>query len=240
MLNPSGLSALNLSRSFSGMPVLKGVSLHALPSQVTSLLGPNGSGKSTSIKILSGVLSPSSGSVNLNGCDLKESAVEFKGRLGFVPDVGGLFPRLTGWEHLELNARLRKLKNWETHARNLLFRLDLDQAAGKRSGGYSHGMSRKLSTAIAFQAEPELLLLDEPFDGVDPLGIEVMLSMVSEAKERGASILISTHLLDTIEDLSDNVYVLHHGVIKAEGSPDQLKVETQESSLTNAYKSFLR
>lgn len=220
--------------------MLKAISLQALPFQITSLLGPNGSGKSTSIKILSGVLSPSSGTVTLNGCDLKDSAVEFKGRLGFVPDVGGLFPRLTGWEHLELNARLRKLKNWEPHARNLLFRLDLDQAAGKRSGSYSHGMSRKLSTAIAFQAEPELLLLDEPFDGVDPLGIEVMLSMISEAKERGASILISTHLLDTIEDLSDNVYVLHHGAIKAEGSPEQLKVETKETSLTNAYKSFLR
>lgn len=236
----AGLHASNLRRSFAGALVLKGVSLEAPGGKVTSLLGPNGSGKSTSIKILSGVLAPSEGEVTLNGLSLRKSSVEFKHQLGFVPDVGGLFPRLTGWEHLELNARLRKLKNWEPRARELFTRLDLQEAAGKRSGSYSHGMSRKLSAAIAFQSEPKLLLLDEPFDGVDPLGIDVMLEMIQEAKIGGASVLISTHLLDTAETLSDNVYVLHHGLIKAAGTPQQLKDATKQDSLAKAYKSFLR
>lgn len=240
MSSQSGLQASNLKRSFAGTLVLKGISLEAPKGEITALLGPNGSGKSTSIKILSGVLSPSEGEVTLNGLSLEESSVEFKRHLGFVPDVGGLFPRLTGWEHLELNARLRNLKNWEPRARELLGRLDLTEAAGKYSGGYSHGMSRKLSSAIAFQSEPDLLLLDEPFDGVDPLGIDIMLELIEEAKSQGASVLVSTHLLDTAEALSDKVYVLHHGLIKAAGSPEQLKTLTAEESLAKAYKNLLR
>ena len=116
------------------------------------------------------------------------------GPVGYCPDVGGLVPRATPWEHLQLSARLRRLDGWEDRARDLLERFELGDVAHRVTTGFSHGMGRRLSVCLAALHEPEVLLLDEPFDGVDPIGVEATFDVINDARSRGACVLVSTHL----------------------------------------------
>jgi ABC-2 type transport system ATP-binding protein len=190
-----------------------------------AVLGPNGAGKSTTMKIISGVARPTSGQVWIDGVDVQTDPLEARRRTGYVPDVGGLFPRLTGWEHLELAARVRGLDPdaWPHRARDLVGRLGLSDAAGRRASSYSHGMGRKLSLAVALLPGPPLLLLDEPFDGVDPAGSVAVRELIAEASSAGAGVLVSTHLLDTAERVCDQLVVLRAGRALATGDAATLR-----------------
>ncbi|HEV7205658.1 MAG TPA: ABC transporter ATP-binding protein [Jatrophihabitans sp.] len=218
----SGLEVAGLTRRFGARAVVDGLTFTAAPGTVTGLLGPNGCGKSTTLKLLAGALVASAGTAHLDGAPLGVNQVATKAVTGFIPDVGGLFPRLSGREHLELTARLYQLREWRRRAEELLDVLDLRDAADQRAGTYSHGMSRKLSAAVALLPPTRLLLADEPFDGVDATGIDTLAELLADRAADGTCVLVTTHLLGVAETLCDSVHLMYDGRLRARVTGDEL------------------
>ncbi|HEV2888766.1 MAG TPA: ABC transporter ATP-binding protein [Frankiaceae bacterium] len=186
------------------------------PGASVALVGRNGAGKSTTLRALAGVLPPTAGTVVVGGVDARHDPAGVRARVGYCPDVGGLVPRATPWEHLALAARLRRMPaGWEQRARDLLERFELGGATHRVTAGFSHGMGRRLSVVLAAFHEPPLLLLDEPFDGVDPLGVEATLDVVREARLGGGAVVVSTHLLSLAVEACDEAVVLRAGRVVA-------------------------
>jgi ABC-2 type transport system ATP-binding protein len=196
---------------FGEVEAVAGVDLTAHSGRATALLGRNGAGKSTTMRVLAGVVPATSGTVVVAGHDLRDASLAARRAVGYCPDVGGLVPRATPWEHLQLAARLRRLTDWEPHARDLLERFELGDAANRVTGGFSHGMGRRLSVLLAAFHRPEVLLLDEPFDGVDPTGVEATMDVIGDARARGACVLVSTHLRELAIEACGEVLVLRGG-----------------------------
>ncbi|MGI8992716.1 MAG: ABC transporter ATP-binding protein [Nocardioidaceae bacterium] len=180
----------------------------------TALVGRNGAGKSTTMRVLAGLIPPSDGQAYVDGHDLRRDALLAKRASGYYPDVGGLVPRATPWEHLQLAPRLRRLEpGWEDGARELLEQFGLGAAAHRVTAGFSHGMGRRMSVVLAAFHRPRVLLLDEPFDGVDPFGAEATLGVITDARSRGAAVLVSTHLLELAVQACDEAVVLRGGLV---------------------------
>jgi ABC-2 type transport system ATP-binding protein len=196
---------------FGEIDAVRGVDLTAEAGRATALLGRNGAGKSTTMRVLAGVVPPTGGTVLVDGIDVSADALAVKRVVGYCPDVGGLVPRATPWEHLQLAATLRGLCDWEDRARRALDRFDLGGAAHRVTGGFSHGMGRRLSVVLACFHEPDVLLLDEPFDGVDPVGVEATLEAIADARARGAVVLVSTHLRELAMEACERALVLRAG-----------------------------
>ena len=181
-----------------------------------ALVGRNGAGKSTTLRVLAGVLPPTSGSVRVGGVDAAKDPSGTKARVGYCPDVGGLIPRATPWEHLQLAATLRDMPaGWQDRAHDLLDRFDLGGVADRLAATFSHGMGRRLSVVLAAFHSPDVLLLDEPFDGVDPLGVEATMEVIRELRLTGSAVLVSTHLLDLAVQACDQAVVLRRGAVVA-------------------------
>lgn len=191
-----------------------------------ALVGRNGAGKSTCMRVLAGVMPATAGAVSLAGVDAVATPDRAREVVGYCPDVGGLVPRLTPWEHLRLAARLRGLPaGWQERAQDLLERFDLGGAADRVTAGFSHGMGRRLSVVLAAFHEPAVLLLDEPFDGVDPLGVEATLEEIRRARLRGAAVLVSTHLLGLAVTACQEAVVLRRGAVVAAEPAEDLSGE---------------
>ncbi len=181
-----------------------------------ALVGRNGAGKSTTLKVLAGVLPPSGGTVTVAGVDAVRDPSAAKARVGYCPDVGGLIPRATPWEHLQLAATLRHLPDgWQQRGADLLDRFDLGGVTDRITAGFSHGMGRRMSVVLAAFHEPAVLLLDEPFDGVDPLGVEATMEVIREHRLQGSAVLVSTHLLDLAVQSCEEAVVLRQGSVVA-------------------------
>lgn len=206
-----GVLVDGLRVQFGTVDAVAGVDLRVEVGQAMALLGRNGAGKSTTMRVLAGVVPPSGGVAVVGGYDVREDTLDAKRVVGYCPDVGGLVPRATPWEHLQLNARLRGLVAWEGRGRALLERFDLGDVAHRVTAGFSHGMSRRLSVVLAALHEPAVLLLDEPFDGVDPVGVEATFEVIQDARARGAAVIVSTHLRDLAVEVCSEVAVLRGG-----------------------------
>jgi ABC-2 type transport system ATP-binding protein len=197
---------------FGTVDAVRGIDLRVGGGTATALLGRNGAGKSTTMRVLAGVIPPTGGRVSVDGYDVRTENLAAKRVTGYCPDVGGLVPRATPWEHLQLAARLRRLPDgWEERARDLLERFDLGGAAHRVTAGFSHGMGRRLSVILAAFHGPSVLLLDEPFDGVDPLGVEATMDVIADARARGAAVLVSTHLRELAVQACQHAIVLRGG-----------------------------
>jgi ABC-2 type transport system ATP-binding protein len=201
---------------FGEVEAVAGIDLVAYAGQATALLGRNGAGKSTTMRVLAGVVPPTAGEVTVAGLDVRRENLAARRVTGYCPDVGGLVPRATPWEHLQLSARLRRLSGWEERARDLLERFELGDVAHRVTAGFSHGMGRRLSVVLAALHEPRVLLLDEPFDGVDPIGVEATLEVIGDARASGACVLVSTHLRELAVEACGTVQVLRGGSRVAE------------------------
>jgi ABC-2 type transport system ATP-binding protein len=205
-----------LTVSFGSVTAVDGFDLSVTAGSSVALVGRNGAGKSTTLRVLGGVLPPTSGSVTVDGEDAARHPDRVREIVGYCPDVGGLIPRATPWEHLALAARLRGLEpSWTERATDLLDRFDLLTAADRITAGFSHGMGRRMSVVLAAFHAPKVLLLDEPFDGVDPLGVEATLELIRELRVTGSAVLVSTHLLDLAVQACDEAVVLRHGQVVA-------------------------
>ena len=205
------LLAEGLVVDFGAVRAVGGFDLCVTGGASVALLGRNGAGKSTTMRVLAGVLPPSAGTVTVMGMDVAREPAGVRAAVGYCPDVGGLIPRATAWEHLQLAARLRGMRRWRHHAAGLLERFELEDAADRVTAGFSHGMSRRLSVALAVFHAPPLLLLDEPFDGVDPTGVDATLDVIREARAAGAAVIVSTHLMDLAVQACDEAVVLRGG-----------------------------
>jgi ABC-2 type transport system ATP-binding protein len=202
----------NLWVRFGPVDAVRGIEFSVPAGSATALLGRNGAGKSTTMRVLAGVIPPTGGLVSVDGLDIRKEALQVKRVTGYCPDVGGLVPRATPWEHLQLAARLRRMPaGWGERARDLLERFDLGGAAHRVTAGFSHGMGRRMSVILAAFHRPRVLLLDEPFDGVDPLGVEATMDVIADARARGACILVSTHLRELAIEACSDVLVLRGG-----------------------------
>jgi len=210
---------------FGRLAAVDGVDLQVQGGQALALVGRNGAGKSTTMRVIAGVLPADAGTVFVAGHDARRDPLSARAVVGYCPDVGGLLPRVTGWEHLQLAARLRGLTGWHDRATELLERFDLTDAADRVCATYSHGMGRRFSVLLAAFHSPPVVLLDEPFDGVDPLGVEATLDLVSELRARRSAVLISTHLLDLAARACPDAVVLRQGQVVARTATETLQGE---------------
>jgi ABC-2 type transport system ATP-binding protein len=212
-------------KDFWGRPkvaALSGIDLSIGPGEVCALVGPNGSGKTTLVKILLGLLFPTKGSAKIFGQHCFE--LSSKSRIGFLAEENCFYPHLTGMETLTFYSKLLKIP--KTHRKNrideLLYLTDMTEAANRPIGEYSLGMLRRIGIAQALLADPELIILDEPTNGLDPIGIEEIHQLILKLKQRGKSIFICTHLLTETEDICDQICLLHKGKLLASGSIEEL------------------
>jgi ABC-2 type transport system ATP-binding protein len=188
------LDVQGIGRSYGSHRVVDDVTFTVQRGSILAVLGPNGCGKSTTMKVLAGAIPADAGRYWVDG--EPGGSDHARQSTGYVPDTRGVFPRLTGREHLALAARLHRATVSEQVLDALIDRLGLDEVVELPAAAYSHGQSRRLSMAMALVADPPLLLVDEPFDGVDPEGVDTITGLLLEARDRGRAVLLTTHLLD--------------------------------------------
>jgi len=225
------VSTANLTRRFGELVAVNDVNLCVAPGQFFGFLGPNGAGKSTTIKMLTGLLAPTSGRIEILGLDFAERTSEVKRQIGVVPEGLALFGRLTGAEYLTFVGRMYGLDR-ETTAKRTAELLEFMQLANeprKLVTDYSHGMQKKLAMAAAVIHGPKILFLDEPFEGVDAIAAGTLKSMLQRMIARGATIFLTSHVLEIVERLCSHVAIIDRGVLVAQGSLEELRagVESQ-------------
>jgi len=214
-----------LTRSFGELIAVNGVTLSVAAGQFFGFLGPNGAGKSTTIKMLTGLLEPTAGTIEILGAPFSAGALELKRQIGVVPEGMALLGRLTAPEYLHFVGRMYGLDR-ETTARRTEELLDFMQLAGdsrKLVTDFSHGMQKKLALAAAVIHGPKVLFLDEPFEGVDAIAAGMLKTMLQGMIQRGATIFLTSHVLEIIERLCSHVAIIHQGRLVANGSLEELR-----------------
>jgi ABC-2 type transport system ATP-binding protein len=219
---------------------LHDVSMSIHKKEVCALIGPNGSGKTTLVKILLGLLFPTSGGAQVFGQNCFD--ISNKYRIGFLAEENCFYKHLSGEETLNFYGKLLNLPYVERRDRvqELLKLVGMEHAAKRPLGEYSLGMLRRIGIAQALLADPELLILDEPTNGLDPLGIEEVHNLILSLKERGKAILISTHLLAESDAICDQLILLHQGHVLAEGKTDQLHQDYGTNSMKEIFLKLVK
>src|SRR6201984_1770093 len=233
-MDTPAISTENLKRRFGEFIAVDNVNLRVTPGQFFGFLGPNGAGKSTTIKMLTGLLAPSAGRIEILGIDLNAHPVDVKRQIGVVPEGMALFGRLTGAEFLSLAGRMYGLDR-TTAAKRAAELLDFMQLADqpkKLVTDYSHGMQKKLALAAAVIHGPKILFLDEPFEGVDAIASGTLKAMLQSMISRGATIFLTSHVLEIVERLCSHLAIIHRGRLVAQGSLEELRagVEAQAAA----------
>lgn len=213
------LSVNNVTKKYGKVIANENISLQIADGQIAVLLGPNGAGKSTIIKSIIGFLKYQ-GSVTVDG--LLNKSIEAKRIMGYIPEIPSLYPNLTVDEHLEFVARAYKLDNYKDYKEELLRRFELDDKKKKFGDELSKGMQQKLSICCGLLPKPKLILFDEPMIGLDPHAIKELKSLLLELKQQGASVLVSTHMIDSIEELWDTTYIMMKGRVVAVVERDKM------------------
>ncbi|MFL6230494.1 MAG: ABC transporter ATP-binding protein [Pyrinomonadaceae bacterium] len=219
------VETVNLVRRFGEFAAVDGVNLRVKRGQFFGFLGPNGAGKSTTIKMLTGLLAPTAGVARVLGYDIAREPLEVKRRIGVVPEDLNLFERLTGAEMLTFTGRMYGLTREETaeRARELLELMELDSDPKKLAVEYSHGMKKKLSLACALIHRPEILFLDEPFEGVDAVASRTLKDLLQKLTGRGLTVFLTSHVLEIVERLCTDIAIIADGRLVTSGSLDALR-----------------
>lgn len=219
------LSIRGLTKRFSGRPAVDHLDLDVPAGSFCGLLGPNGSGKTTTLRIVSGMERPDAGTATVDGLDTWADPVAVRRRIGVVPDPLRLFDRLTAREHLRHLGRLRGLAPDEVERRSaeLLGVLGLEADADAHVGGFSHGMRKKVALAAALLHRPGVLLLDEPFEGVDPGSTVTIHSILERYRAGGGTVVFSSHVMALVERYCDVVAIIASGRLLAAGPVDQVR-----------------
>jgi len=226
------LTVTNLTKRYGRFVAVDGVSFAVAPGTITGLLGPNGSGKSSILHSLTGVVTPTSGSIAIAGNPHSSTAA--KAALGFVPDDLALPLNLTGYEYLDLVRRLQPRSDLEL-AHELAHLLAIDAALGRLVAEYSHGMKRKIQTIAALLHRPTLLVLDEPFRGLDPEAHMVLRHLIASFVDDGGGVLVATHDLAAAETYCDTVTIVADGTVVAQGVAAGLLAEYDEPTLEGVF-----
>jgi ABC-2 type transport system ATP-binding protein len=231
------LEVLNLTKTFAGLPAVDGVTFNIRPGEVLGYLGPNGAGKSTTVKMLTGLLEPTSGRVLFHGEDVRRDMKAFQRRLGYVPEEAHLYPHLSGREYLQLAGRIRGIKRrvLEPKMDELLRLVGLWDDRHASLASYSKGMRQKILLLAALIHDPELLILDEPFSGLDVNAAMVLRSLLHSLADRQKMILYSSHVLEVVEKVAHSVLILRKGRVVAHDSVARLREVMAESSLEGVF-----
>jgi ABC-2 type transport system ATP-binding protein len=206
-------------------PVIHDLSFSIAPGELVGLIGLNGAGKSTTIKHIIGLMNPRNGEIRLNNVTFEENMDKYRSAFSYIPETPVLYDELTLKEHLELTAMAYGLDQETLAARSeiLLKEFRMGKRLNWFPSHFSKGMRQKVMIMCAFLVNPSLYIIDEPFVGLDPLGIQSLLDQMNEKKKTGASVLMSTHILSTAERYCDRILLLHNGRIRAQGTMDDLR-----------------
>ena len=238
------LEIKNLIGWYSRIPVLKGISFQVKPGELVGLIGLNGAGKSTTINHVIGLLRPFSGEITLNGINIQQDPVDYKKQIAYVPETPILYDELTLREHIELTIKAYSLNTEEAwiRARKLLKTFRLDNKLDWFPANFSKGMKQKVMICCALMTYAKLLIVDEPFYGLDPLAVHDLLELIEERKKAGTAVLMSTHVLDTAQRYCDRFVLLANGKVRARGTLDELrqKADKPDESLDDIYLSLAR
>jgi len=233
-MNSAAIATQGLTRRFGALTAVDDVNLRVAPGQFFGFLGPNGAGKSTTIKMLIGLLAPTAGRIEILGLDLAANSLEVKRQIGVVPEGMALFGRLTGAEYLNFAGRMYGLDREiaANRAAELLDFMQLADQPKKLVTDYSHGMQKKLALAAAVIHGPKILFLDEPFEGVDAIASGTLKVMLQSMIARGATIFLTSHVLEIVERLCSHLAIIHRGRLVAQGSLEELRagVEAQAAA----------
>ncbi|MCC6540508.1 MAG: ABC transporter ATP-binding protein [Bryobacterales bacterium] len=231
------LEVRDLTKRYSGIPVVDRVSFTISPGQVLGYLGPNGAGKSTTVKMLIGLIDPSEGQIFFHGSGIAGDLTAYQRRIGYVPEEATLYPHLSGREYLQLAGRLRGMAAAELDPRldELLRLFGLWADRHSPIGSYSKGMRQKILLSAALLHDPELLVLDEPFSGLDVNAALVLRSLIKRLAERGRIIFYSSHVLEVVEKICDRVLILRRGQVVAYEEVARLREVMSQPSLEGVF-----
>ena len=231
------LEVQHLTKCYSGIPVVDGVSFTIRPGEILGYLGPNGAGKSTTIKMLVGLIEPTSGEIRFCGRDTRADLRAYQRRIGYVPEEPHLYPHLSGREYLQLVGRLRGMPRTvlEPKMDELLQLVGLWEDRHSALAGYSKGMRQKILLLAAVLDDPELLILDEPFSGLDVNATLVLRSLLESLAGRQKMILYSSHVLEVVEKVCHTVLILRQGQVVAHDSVARLSELASEASLEGVF-----
>jgi len=225
-----------LYKSFGRVTALRDVTFSAPDGRITGLIGPNGAGKTTALRILYAILRPDRGSASVDSYDTTTAALQVQRRIGALPDSHGLYPRLTGRENIRYYGRLHD-QSGEALERNieaLIKLLDMQDVADRRAEGFSEGQRVKVAIARALVHQPHNILLDELAGGLDVFSRRAMRAFIRRLRDEGRCVLFSSHIMQEVSMLCDNIIVLARGQVVATGTPDELRQMTHQTNLEDA------
>ncbi len=236
MIEVSGLRKVFKSKK-KKIEALKGIEFKAYPGEIFGLLGPNGAGKTTTLRILATMLVPTGGDARIDGVSVKENPMEIRKKIGFLSTETGLYDRLTGEETLRFFGKLAGLddKMIEERINNLLKSLSLFKDRKRLVSEYSSGMKQKLSIARALIHNPDVIIFDEPTNGLDIIATKTVVDFLKDMREKGKTVVISTHILDVVEKLCDRVAIINKGKILANEKMDVLKSNYNAKTIEDVF-----
>jgi sodium transport system ATP-binding protein len=231
------IEASTLRKAFGDVTAVRDVSLRAQDGKVTGLLGPNGAGKSTTLRILYTVLRPDGGDATIDGISVLRDPLEARKHIGVLPHGTGIYPNLTARENILYFGALHGLsrKDSETRATELIGLLEMEEFADRIAKGFSQGQRVKTALARAIVHRPRNVLLDEPTNGLDVMAVRTLRSLLKRLRDEGHCLLFSSHVMQEVGALCDEVVVIAHGTVVANGTPDDIRSRTGESNLEDAF-----
>lgn len=231
------LTVDNLYKKFKKTEAVRGICFDLFGGEIIGLIGPNGAGKTTTLKCIVGLLNKNMGEINVLGMDYLDD--EARPKIAYIPESPDLYPMLTVWEHLKFIALAYRLNNWEDKAKELIERFDLGEKKDELCKNLSKGMKQKVSISCALLHGPQLFLVDEPMIGLDPKAIRELKNIFLSLKEEGKTVLLSTHLLDTAENLCDGIIVMKKGELVFKGTLEELKGKMSAGENSSLEELFL-
>ncbi len=227
----------DLRKTFGAVKAVDGVSFTARDGEITGLLGPNGAGKTTTLRMLYTLMKPETGHISVDGVDITRDPDGARRKLGVLPDARGLYKRLTARENIEYFGRLHGLDEATLKQRTdaLIASLGIEDIAGRRTEGFSNGQRVKTAIARALVHDPRNVLLDEPTNGLDVMATRSLRKFMLQLRAEGRCVLFSSHIMQEVAALCDRIVVIAKGRVVAQGSADELRAQTGESNLEDAF-----
>jgi len=227
----------NLSKSFGKLKAVQNVSFSAANGQITGLLGPNGAGKSTTLRMLYTLLKPDSGLARIEGFDIAQSPLDVQNHIGVLSDAQGIYERLTTRENIRYFGQLHGMSEQELEKRmdELIVMLEMQSIADRRTKGFSTGERLKVAIARALVHNPGNVLLDEPTNGLDVKSTRAMRQFVRNLRDDGKCVILTSHIMQEVSALCDQIIIISNGIITAQGTPDELLQKTGKDNLEDAF-----
>jgi len=229
-----------LVKDYGGKRAVDGLYLSVDPGVFFTFLGPNGAGKTTTMKIMAGLLNATAGEVTIAGKNVAKDPVGVKAEIGYIPDHPFLYGKLTGWEFLYFTGGLYQMTSNQVKNRgnDLLDIFDLRKEADELIDSYSHGMRQRLAFVACFLHAPKLVVIDEPWVGLDPKNIRAAINFMKEQTKRGVTIFMSTHSLSIAEEVAERIGIIHHGQLLYDGDVEGLRATSEATDLEDVFLSL--